>query len=1155
MNEAWEQMTDKVFISYSARDKRVADAACAALEAQGIGCWIAPRNIVGGAKYEERLIEAISTCRLVALIFSLGANDSPQVQREIERAVSKKKTIVTFRIEEIVPTGSMEYSLSNTHWLDAFTLPLEQHLSQLCEDISTQIRLMPSGTLWDNVKSVCLASTEKLVKSSPQSIGDKYERRTIQDTFDVFVKNPAKGMLLVGGSGMGKTTLLIRLLTEYSRGGDGDLCAMFESKTLPTGLSQLESHLVKKLAGASAAEWTSHPDLFWTKMDRECKEHDDEGHAKKHFLVFIDAVNEFSPGKPDPRPIDLLDQLDQIITDLNTPHLRVKFVVTCRPETWRRATENKPPERFERAPGIYFTPDGPRKEIAWVLPPFSDQEFKGAYERYRISEHILTPFEDLSPVAVHHLKDPFLLNLAAQAYKNKEIPRDLDTESPFEHFFQELKTLHLDGTIDEIISEMFVGEEKHEAILQTSFPRDAALSTRNNSLYKDLDFASDLTPGSKLKEQNVIREWKEKKDTGDQPVTNIRFSYDRFAEYLLSNRLYRLILARGELGEALPEAARAIVSKNLASSQNDPIIYGALQRTMFLLRRKSSDYVPVLRAISEIDARGQWLVISVLARTARQQSGGIELLAELLKKLGKGKSYSGRRFPVIDSVYRVLRDEDYRLWVEEQDESLKSTHLSVLYEHFVEAFQDEDPVIWAAAVQYLYFLWMSSSTHAYTDARGITDRLKQSIGPAVGMAVSRPKRRGFRSLVALMVLVLAEAPSERFDNAVEAFGAMVKRLKLRGLTFAVSLFVDTFLLKFTMNLLDQLSNPIQLGALALYFENRDRELPIVEEVLQLLHKDCDTTRFSLETLKRLTRTDQSFIIQMLTFVVSVNYERACTPEARAKALALACDLFYAEPRSPTAEYCASLALYHINVFGSNGTQDSMDLMGRMADSILAERQGHLQLAGKTHTFNIIGTYGRALHKHVKAADETSSSGPSAMRYVLKSLQAAKDTQNPEFYSYVCEEIGLLGVLVEPRHLFEVFTTILKDLRAVDENSYTGELPFLPDQVKNLTNTMLQSLANIRVLYRQQVDKYLLDVLNNPELYSDVATKRDPKFQLSFFISWAFEQLMFRVLVYHYDEMGKQVLDSFLESMRCYSSSQCVRTVMSAVVKQCAKLSE
>jgi hypothetical protein len=294
---------------------------------------------------------------------------------------------------------------------------------------------------------------------------------------------------------------------------------------------------------------------------------------------------------------------------------------------------------------------------------------------------------------------------------------------------------------------------------------------------------------------------------------------------------------------------------------------------------------------------------------------------------------------------------------------------------------------------------------------------------------------------------------------------------------------------------------------------------------------------------------------MLTFVLSVQYERAGTAEARAKTLDLARDLFFEEPRSPIAEYCASLALYHINYFGSHATPESMDLMGRMADAILAERQGHLQLSGKNHNFNIIGTYGRALHRQGQDTTRSGSHEPSAMQYVLTSLEAAKDTQNPKYYSYICEEVGLLGVLVEPKYVFKVFTAILKDLRALEEHSYSDDLPFLPEEVEKLTDTILQSLANIRVLHRQQVDKYLLEELENAEIYADVATKRDPDFRLSFFVSWAFEQLMFRALVFYYEEMGKDLLKSFLDSMRCHSSSQCVRTVLSAAVRRCASLSK
>jgi hypothetical protein len=129
-------MAHKVFICHSSKDKQVADAACAALEAQRIPCWIAPRDILPGAEYMEALGEAISGCQIVVLIFSQAANDSGQVRREIERAVSREKIIVPFRIENVMLSQSMEFALSSTHWLDALTPPKERRLAELCETIS-----------------------------------------------------------------------------------------------------------------------------------------------------------------------------------------------------------------------------------------------------------------------------------------------------------------------------------------------------------------------------------------------------------------------------------------------------------------------------------------------------------------------------------------------------------------------------------------------------------------------------------------------------------------------------------------------------------------------------------------------------------------------------------------------------------------------------------------------------------------------------------------------------------------------------------------------------------------------------------------------------------------------------------------------------------
>jgi hypothetical protein len=138
-------MPHDVFISYSSLDKTAADAACAALEAAGLRCWIAPRDVTPGAEWGEAIIVAINQCRVMILVFSANANNSPQIRREVERAVSKGVPIIPLRIQDIAPARSLEYFIGDVHWLDALTPPLEAHLRRLAESVRAllQVDAMP----------------------------------------------------------------------------------------------------------------------------------------------------------------------------------------------------------------------------------------------------------------------------------------------------------------------------------------------------------------------------------------------------------------------------------------------------------------------------------------------------------------------------------------------------------------------------------------------------------------------------------------------------------------------------------------------------------------------------------------------------------------------------------------------------------------------------------------------------------------------------------------------------------------------------------------------------------------------------------------------------------------------------------------------------
>ena len=128
-------MSHDVFVSYSTKNKGVAEAVCKSLEKDGIQCWIAPRDVLPGVEYADAIIEALNTCRVFLVILSEESNSSPQVRREVERAVSKDLDILTFRIDNTILSKAMEYYLSNRHWLDASNAVFSKQLHSLSEAV------------------------------------------------------------------------------------------------------------------------------------------------------------------------------------------------------------------------------------------------------------------------------------------------------------------------------------------------------------------------------------------------------------------------------------------------------------------------------------------------------------------------------------------------------------------------------------------------------------------------------------------------------------------------------------------------------------------------------------------------------------------------------------------------------------------------------------------------------------------------------------------------------------------------------------------------------------------------------------------------------------------------------------------------------------
>lgn len=138
-------MNHEVFISSASMNYNIAEQIRTMLEGDGISCWIATRDILAGTEWPEEIMNALEAARMVVVVFSAAANNSPHVLREVEAAVNLRIPIAVFLIDESAPTGSMKYFLKVNHWLDAARPQPEVHFPRLLQAVRILTGREPSG--------------------------------------------------------------------------------------------------------------------------------------------------------------------------------------------------------------------------------------------------------------------------------------------------------------------------------------------------------------------------------------------------------------------------------------------------------------------------------------------------------------------------------------------------------------------------------------------------------------------------------------------------------------------------------------------------------------------------------------------------------------------------------------------------------------------------------------------------------------------------------------------------------------------------------------------------------------------------------------------------------------------------------------------------
>jgi hypothetical protein len=436
-----------------------------------------------------------------------------------------------------------------------------------------------------------------------------------------FFETNKRGLLLIGGSGLGKTTLLASCFLERLRAGD---IAVFLSGRW----------LSKASLGAILTDVTSIMGQNWTPVDLETFVADENAARQRERVprpptqvsIFIDAVNEYTVDAGAPR------LLEEIIEFVNTRGRKpfgcelknVRLVATCRTETWLGYRDSA--QNILDADSFHCAPGGEPITVAG----FEDERARRLlYENYRQRYGLSsTPYEKLAPAVAELFRSPLMLALIAETYgttvrgeTGQKVPRDLNYYAVFSNLRRRKLTdcrylvpnRERRETMEIEIGECLATFAKllYERLTAPAEPRDyVGIEQTTRSPMKDFTAARDdrqVTAFRALREVGLVTSKGVAETDDDRNEGRGRaytFFHDRYAEYELA-RVYQAS-ALGKLTNDVNRDQSALgaiagtIERLMQRATAFPVLSGAIEHwfQMNLNRGSVAALVPLCDRLS-----------------------------------------------------------------------------------------------------------------------------------------------------------------------------------------------------------------------------------------------------------------------------------------------------------------------------------------------------------------------------------------------------------------------------------------------------------------------------------------------------------------------------------------------------------------------------
>lgn len=500
---------------------------------------------------------------------------------------------------------------------------------------------------------------------------DKYDpklyikRKNVEGLFKRFLKSDKIGLAIVGESGYGKTNLLCHLKEKYSRKN----IVLLYSGTFLTN-PDIASQIIKDLTNSSMC-FKQLVEKMSVLVEKE----------KKYMIVLIDGINEYD------NPKTLLKKVNEIIGEIDCP--RIKFVLSCRKMIWNLLFDIGKVDLYRQK---FFEIRGGE---GISIGKFTMQELEEVYPLYKQKFNILSTFEDFSLETKEILRDPVLLKFASEAYSGKNLPWVIHLEIVFEEYyrrkiFDEEKRRgdqRMRDFLNELINEMWRRKKDNVSRMDLK---------KNKLLQNYIDDISLSSPYIKLKDEGIIYEY--------GPLDEVKFTHDRFFEYLLAQKI---------ISEEKLTKERCMILFHEAKTMN--FLVGAIK--MALVIGDQWKLVKDLAETKDYDIRSI-LIDTLVALAIKDRQRTIKSMEEILDF----RSIIAKRLVVITSI------------------ELSPPSIDLL----VKAMMDDDEAVRKLAVQYSYLLWMRDNQKGEEVLERLASRSFRLL-PAIKAFLKRESNKAWES--------------------------------------------------------------------------------------------------------------------------------------------------------------------------------------------------------------------------------------------------------------------------------------------------------------------------------------------------------------------------------------------------------------------------